>query len=187
MTKNELIAKYGIAWYNELIAKNRAKQNAKYKNDSEWRNKRSKSHAKLYANNQEVRETVKANAKARYDVIKDSEEYKNKRNNYVKNRRKSDPEFRNKLNLACGNWHKSRYVRDGRYDLIENYELAKADNFEGWLIHHRLELTLDNEFAHTPEELQRLNMYFDRPPYELIWLKLGEHSALHNCKRGKKC
>ena len=23
---------------------------------------------------------------------------------------------------------------------IENYELAKADNFKGWHIHHRLEL-----------------------------------------------
>lgn len=38
------------------------------------------------------------------------------------------------------------YCRDN-ITKIENYELAKADNFKGWEIHHRLELTLDGEHA----------------------------------------
>lgn len=62
---------------------------------------------------------------------------------------------------------------------IENYELAKADNFEGWVCHHRLELTIDNEHAHSREDLKRMNMYYNRPYFELIFLKLSEHSKLH--------
>ena len=37
-----------------------------------------------------------------------------------------------------------RYCKD--YENIENYELAKKDNFKGWVIHHRLEThTSDGE------------------------------------------
>lgn len=63
---------------------------------------------------------------------------------------------------------------------IENYEQAKSDNFKGWEIHHRLELTLDGEHACTADELIRLNMYYNRPYFELIFLKRSEHRALHN-------
>lgn len=62
---------------------------------------------------------------------------------------------------------------------IENYELAKADNFKGWHIHHRLELTLDGEFAHTPEDLKRMGMYYNRPYFELIFLTKSEHQRIH--------
>lgn len=66
------------------------------------------------------------------------------------------------------------------YERIENYELAKADNFKGWDLHHRLELTLDGEFAHTWKELDRLGMYWDRPYFELIFIPRGEHTRIHN-------
>lgn len=72
------------------------------------------------------------------------------------------------------------YVRKGDLSKIENYELAKKDNFKGWDIHHRLELTLDSEYAHSVEELKRLGMYYNRPYFELIFLKRIEHSRLHN-------
>lgn len=62
---------------------------------------------------------------------------------------------------------------------IENYELAKADNFKGWHIHHRLELTLDGEFAHTVEDLKRMGMYYNRPYFELIFLTKSEHQRIH--------
>lgn len=65
------------------------------------------------------------------------------------------------------------------YWKIENYELAKADNFEGWDRHHRLELTINGEFAHSHESLKRLNMYYHRPYFELIFLKQSEHNRLH--------
>lgn len=62
---------------------------------------------------------------------------------------------------------------------IESYELAKKDNFKGWHIHHRLELTLDGEFAHTPEDLKRMGMYYNRPYFELIFLTKSEHQRIH--------
>lgn len=63
---------------------------------------------------------------------------------------------------------------------IENYDKAIADITNTWDIHHRLELTLDSEFAHTREELKRLGMYYHRPYFELIFLTHGEHQSLHH-------
>ena len=63
---------------------------------------------------------------------------------------------------------------------IENYEQALNDKERTWDIHHRLELTLDGEFAHTPKELERLGMYRNRPYFELIFLTRSEHKKLHN-------
>lgn len=70
--------------------------------------------------------------------------------------------------------------RSGEEHLVENYELAKKDKFKGWVCHHRLELTLDGEFANSAIDLVNKGMYFHRPYFELIWLRLGEHSRLHN-------
>ena len=77
-----------------------------------------------------------------------------------------------------------RYCKD--YENIENYEKALADNFVGWECHHRLE-------THTPDgerrevdigykELKVLNMYYNRPAEELIFLTIKEHNAF---KKGK--
>lgn len=89
------------------------------------------------------------------------------------------------------NWHKEhyhydpertkqKYVEDGRYDLIENYELAKADDFNNWCIHHRIELHPDYSIRYTREALIKLEIYYNRPPNELIWMKSDEHSRIHN-------
>jgi hypothetical protein len=71
---------------------------------------------------------------------------------------------------------------------IENYEKAKADNFKGWHCHHRLEThTSDGErrlVDITQKELKALDMYYDRPSEELIFLTTREHNSLH--KKGKK-
>lgn len=63
---------------------------------------------------------------------------------------------------------------------IENYDKAIADTERTWDCHHRLELTLDGEFAHTRDELIRLGMYWNRPYFELIFLTHAEHASLHN-------
>lgn len=63
---------------------------------------------------------------------------------------------------------------------IENYEKAIADTSHTWDLHHRLELTLDGEFAHSAKELRRLGMYYHRPYFELIFLPQAEHIRLHN-------
>jgi hypothetical protein len=67
---------------------------------------------------------------------------------------------------------------------IENYEKARKDNFEGWLCHHRLQTwNSDGErrlVDITVDELKALGMYYNRPPEELIFMKVEEHSSLHN-------
>ena len=67
---------------------------------------------------------------------------------------------------------------------IENYDKALADQEIIWHLHHRLELTLDDEFAHSADELKRMNMYYHRPYFELIFLTEAEHKALHSSDKG---
>lgn len=75
-----------------------------------------------------------------------------------------------------------KYCRDD-LSKIENYEKAIADKTQTWDLHHRLELTLDGEFALTPDQLKMHDMYYNRPYYELIFLTPAEHTRLH--KKGK--
>jgi hypothetical protein len=70
--------------------------------------------------------------------------------------------------------------RKNEQHLIENFELAAADNFVGWHLHHRLELTLDGHNAASCNDLKRLRMYWRRPYFELIYLRQEDHIAMHN-------
>ena len=74
------------------------------------------------------------------------------------------------------------YCKD--YENIENYEKAKADDFKGWDCHHRLEThTSDGErrlVDITKKELIALNIYYNRPASELIFMKHSEHQFLHH-------
>lgn len=72
--------------------------------------------------------------------------------------------------------------------LVQNYEKAKADGFNGWCIHHRLE-THDEKgfFRDKPipvKELKEKGLYYNRPTSELIWLKKKDHTLLHDLSRG---
>lgn len=62
---------------------------------------------------------------------------------------------------------------------IENYEEAVNDKTQTWHCHHRLELTLDGEFALSRDDLKLHDMYFNRPYYELIFLTPAEHRRIH--------
>ena len=64
-----------------------------------------------------------------------------------------------------------RYCKN--YQDIENYEKAKKDNFKGWHCHHRKGVDI------SVAELQALDMYYNRPSEELIFMKHSEHSSLH--------
>ena len=72
-----------------------------------------------------------------------------------------------------------KYCRDD-ISKIENYDKAIADTTQTWHLHHRLELTLDGEFALTPEQLKMQDMYYNRPYYELIFLTPAEHIRIHH-------
>lgn len=78
------------------------------------------------------------------------------------------------INEKCA----QKYCRDD-ISKIENYYKAIADTAQTWELHHRLELTLDGEYAHGKEELKRLEMYYDRPYFELIFLTSSDHRILH--------
>lgn len=79
----------------------------------------------------------------------------------------------------------NRVVRKGDLTKIENYDKAVADKTQTWICHHRLELTLDGEFAHTQEDLIRMGMYYNRPYFELIFVTRAEHNKLHRHNKGK--
>lgn len=83
-------------------------------------------------------------------------------------------------------YNAQRFCKDD-ISLIENYDKAIADNTQMWDCHHKLELTLDGEFAHTADELIRLNMYFNRPYFELIFLTHADHTRLHKPMKGRHC
>lgn len=61
---------------------------------------------------------------------------------------------------------------------IENYEEAVSSK-EQYDVHHRLEFTINGEYAKSTEELKRLGMYYNRPYYELVLMKHSEHAKLH--------
>ena len=67
---------------------------------------------------------------------------------------------------------------------IENYESAKADNFKGWVCHHKLE-TKCPAYRPSRNDLIEWNLYFHRPAEELIFMRHSEHTKLHHL--GRKC
>lgn len=75
---------------------------------------------------------------------------------------------------------------------VENYEAAKADDFKGWHLHHRLEThTADGERRPmnaqiSTRELKALGMYYKRPAEELIFLRTEEHLQLHHLGKRKE-
>lgn len=61
------------------------------------------------------------------------------------------------------------------YTEIENYEKAKADNFEGWVCHHR------NGEYFSKDWLKKNNMYWNRKdPHEFIFVTRAEHVRIHH-------
>lgn len=63
--------------------------------------------------------------------------------------------------------------------MIENYEKAMNDTTQTWHCHHRLE-TFDGERSRPMQYLMMVNMYFNRPADELIFLTPSEHQRLHH-------
>ena len=72
------------------------------------------------------------------------------------------------------------------YTKIENYDKAIADKEYKWEPHHRLESHfsdgtsrgIPNNFL-LKDELIALDMYYDRPPEEIIFIRYDEHRRLH--------
>ena len=75
------------------------------------------------------------------------------------------------------------------FELVENYAAAKADDFKGWDIHHRLEIQKDGTRM-SKQELIDKGLYYGRPASELVFMRHGEHTTLHMlgnaCMKGKQ-
>ena len=74
-----------------------------------------------------------------------------------------------------------RYCKE--YTKIENYDKALANNFEDWECHHKLEVHSD--YKNTYKDLIMMNLYYNRPPEELIFMPKSEHKSLHHKGRIK--
>ena len=64
---------------------------------------------------------------------------------------------------------------------IENYEKAINDNNQIWVCHHRKE-TDEGLYM---RQLIELDLYYNRPASELIFLTKSEHRKLHNSVKYK--
>ena len=62
---------------------------------------------------------------------------------------------------------------------IENYEKAVADTELTWHCHHRLEIDDNGNTVMYKADLVEKNLYYERPPEELIFLTPTEHMRLH--------
>ena len=77
--------------------------------------------------------------------------------------------------------------------LIENYHQAIADEERTWDIHHRRESDENGRTLFTGKQLIDMNLYFNRPASELVFVTRSMHWKLHrelreNCWKisGKK-
>lgn len=62
--------------------------------------------------------------------------------------------------------------------MIENYDKAMEDKYHIWHCHHKLEIGSD--YNNTVEDLKLMNLYYNRPACEFIFLTSAEHNKLHN-------
>ena len=63
--------------------------------------------------------------------------------------------------------------------LIENYQEAIADEERMWDIHHRRECDENGRTLFTSKQLIDMNLYFNRPASELIFVTRAMHWKLH--------
>ena len=68
--------------------------------------------------------------------------------------------------------------------LIENFEKAVNDS-EKYDCHHRLEIQEDGTLI-SRQKLIEMNLYYDRPASELIFLTHSDHAKLHSENRPKE-
>lgn len=82
------------------------------------------------------------------------------------------------INIRNTKWYCSDYQK------IENYEKAIDDTTKVWQCHHRLETHFSDgterpkDAQISMDELKALDMYYNRPANELIFLKPEEHTSL---------
>lgn len=164
MKKEEYIERYGQEAYNKRLLSNQKCYNSHRDKRLETSKTYYKSHKELcIATSKRYRKNHKQQVAA-YEKTwhKQNREYHKE---WYDSNRRGDP-----YNYCCES-----------IDKIENYELAKSDNFIGWDLHHRLEIR--EGYINTVRDLKIMNIYYNRPACELIYLKYDEHRRLHGQAR----
>lgn len=69
----------------------------------------------------------------------------------------------------------TKYYCNGDITQIENYAIANSDNTHQWVVHHKKE----DEFKVNSEWLIQHNLYYKRPPEELVFMITEDHSRHH--------
>ena len=164
-----------------------------YKNEEYRLNKIQQVHEYVEQNHDKVLKKKRNYYKENRDIILAKQKEKNqtpeakiKMRDYSRKRRK-DPEFKEYEKCKTQEyWDRNRKLGKTpycsvNYELIENYELAKADEFEPmkWHLHHRLE----NYWS--SDTLMKKGIYFNINPEALIWLPYEEHMKDRYCKNSK--
>lgn len=174
MTKEEFIQKRGIeAWERHLEVSRLWTSKNKERHVQATRTCRKKK-PEYYKRKSDMDNIKYADLKSKW-----------KKEHSIKLNAKYRPELKHNRATITGKFKK--YCNDA-ICLIENYYIALQDNFKGWCIHHRLELHPDYSVRFTSVSLKKLNLYYNRPARELIFLRTEEHSSMHhlNRKRGSK-
>lgn len=78
------------------------------------------------------------------------------------------------------NVYKTKQKCKDDISLIENYEKAINDKTQTWVCHHRRELNEDCSFAYSMDDLIAIDLYYDRPAEELIFMTPFEHQSMHD-------
>ena len=93
------------------------------------------------------------------------------------------------ISLVMINERKAKSFCSEDISLIENYHEAISDQTKMWDTHHRRECDENGRTLFTKKQLIDMNLYFNRPASELIFVTRSMHWKLHRemCeKRGKK-
>ena len=184
MTKKEIIEKYGEEEYRKYIEEKKQyyqQHREEIKQHYQQHREEKKQYQKQYR--EQHKEEIKQYQKQYKRQYREQhiEEYREEMKQYYQQHRE---EYREKMKQYG---RKSRamfaYCIPEQIEQIENYKLAKAYNFNGWHIHHRLEThNSDGEkrlVNLSREELIALDMYYNRPANELVFLTASEHMKLH--------
>ena len=63
--------------------------------------------------------------------------------------------------------------------LIENYQQAISDQTKMWDTHHRRECDENGRTLFTRKQLKEMNLYYNRPASELMFVTRSMHRKLH--------
>ena len=83
------------------------------------------------------------------------------------------------------NKYKAKRFCSEDISLIENYQAALSDEERTWDTHHRRECDENGNTLFTCKQLIEMNLYYNRPASELIFVTRAMHSKLHRELREK--